>query len=172
MTDEPVFGPEPLDDRHTLVGFSCGLPALDRYLTERALGDQRSEKSRTYVISQAGRVVGYFTVAAAGVEPQRATARAGKGQGAQAIPAILIARLAVDARYQGRGFGEALLVEALARAAHVADTIGARVVLVHAKDDSAVGFYARYGFEPSPTDPLHLMLLMKDVRLSLGMSRG
>ena len=73
----------------------------------------------------------------------------------------------MDREYQGCGVGEALLVEALARSLAAAEVIGARVVLVHAKDETARGFYERYGFEPSPTDALHLMMLMKDVRKSL-----
>lgn len=80
---------------------------------------------------------------------------------------ILLARLAVDTAEQGRGLGEAMLVEALARSCEAAGMIGARAVLVHAKNDEARAFYARYGFEPSPTDPLHLMLLMKDARKTL-----
>ena len=167
MNAERILGPEPLGERHEVDSFDCRVRSLNEYLKERALPDQRAEKSRTYVVSRGDRVVGYFSLAAAAVEPETATDRAAKGQGRQMIPAILLARLGVDRRDQGQGLGQALLIEALRRAANAAETIGARVVLVDAFDDSARRFYLRYGFEPSPTDPLHLMLLMKDIRKSV-----
>jgi GNAT superfamily N-acetyltransferase len=164
---EPLVGPEPLGPHHELEGFHCGVPALDAYLKERALTDQKAEKSRSYVAARGRRAVAYFSLAAAGVEPEDATTRPATGQGRQPIPVVLLARLAVDLHEQGRGLGEAMLVDALRRCAQAADTIGARAVLVHAKDERARGFYVRYGFEPSPTNPLHLVVLMKDVRVSL-----
>lgn len=164
---EPLVGPEPLDVRHELEDFHCGVPALDAYLKERALTDQRAEKSRTYVATRGRRAVAYFSLAAASVEPEDATSRLTKGQGRQPIPVVLLARLAVDLQEQGQGLGEAMLVDALRRCAQAADVIGARAVLVHAKDERARGFYVRYGFEPSLTNPRHLIVLMKDVRVSL-----
>ena len=80
---------------------------------------------------------------------------------------ILLARLAVDSSEQRRGLGRAMLVEAVVRCARVADIIGARAVLVHAKDPHARRFYEKHCFEPSPSNPLHLIVLMKDVRRSL-----
>jgi predicted N-acetyltransferase YhbS len=112
-------------------------------------------------------VIGYFGVAAASIEPKNATSRAACGQGRQPIPAVLLGRLAVDVSIQGNGIGGALLVEALMRAAAASRAIGARVVLVHALDERARRFYMHYGFEPSPTDSLHLMVLMKDLRKTI-----
>jgi predicted N-acetyltransferase YhbS len=86
---------------------------------------------------------------------------------AHPIPVILLARLAVDRRFQGKGLGAGLLKDALLRALNAADAIGIRAVLVHAKDSSATTFYAHFGFAPSPTDPLHLMLLIKDIKHAL-----
>ncbi len=167
MAGDPIFGPEALSSEHQLDEFDCGAPSLNDYLKRRAASDQSAEKSRTYVVCRGSRVIGFFSLAAASVEPAEATARAVKGQGKQPIPAVLIGRLAVDSAEQGGRLGEALLLEALAKAAYAAHTIGARVVLVHALDDRARAFYTRYGFEPSPTDPLHLMMLMKDIRKSI-----
>lgn len=167
MPVDPLFEPEPLQKHHEVEGFDCGVDSLNDYLRRRALADQAAEKSRTYVTCRGIRVVGYFSIAAASVEPDSATARAGKGQGKQLVPAILIGRLAVERAEQGRGAGEALLLEALRKSAHAAQTIGARAVIVHAIDARAREFYARYGFEPSPVDSLHLMMLMKDVRASI-----
>lgn len=167
MPAEATFGPEPLTSDHSFEGFDCGLASLNEYLVRQALADQRAEKARTYVVVGDDRVAGYFTLAASSISPSDATSRAARGQGAQSIPAVLFGRLAVDTRFQGRGIGEALLVEALARSAAAAEAIGARVVLVNAVNECAKAFYTRYGFEPSPTDPLHLIMPMKDIRTTL-----
>ena len=168
VSADPSEISEPLRPDSDVAAFACGSANLDEYLVTRAMSDQRAHKSRTYVAVEGTRVVGYYTLAAAGVEPEQATARARKGQGDQPVPAILLARLAVDADHQGCGLGEALLLEALRRSVTASETIGARVVLVHAADARARTFYQRYGFEAAPTSPLHLMLLMKDVRATLG----
>jgi predicted N-acetyltransferase YhbS len=164
LSAEALLGPELLDAAHAVATFDCCVSALNDYLARQALADQRADKTRTFVATRGGRVAGFFSLAAASVEPESAIARLAKGQGAQAIPVILLARLAVDLSEQGRGVGRGLLVEALARCAQAADIIGARAVLVHAKTARARAFYARFGFEASPTNPLHLVILMKDAR--------
>jgi predicted N-acetyltransferase YhbS len=161
---------EPLTERHDVKGFDCGVAALDRYLKRQALRDQQADKAQTMVAVQGDRVVAYFSLAAASIEPDAATPRAARGQGSQPIPAILLARLAVNRSEQQRGLGRAMLVEALARSAQAADAIGARLVLVQAKDERVRGFYEHFGFEASPTGDLQLMLLMKDIRKSLGLA--
>ena len=83
------------------------------------------------------------------------------------MPAILLARLAVDREHQGAGLGRSLLQDVLLRCVDAAEAIGARVLLVHAKHDTAKHWYMRYGFEESPTDSLHLLMLLKDVRAFL-----
>lgn len=169
MTYRP---PEPLDAGHRLDDFSCEEPALNDWLRRYARTAQASGSARIYVVTTVSApkdVIGYYGLAAASVSPDAATIRAPKGQPqAQDIPAILLARLARDHRHAERGVGASLLQDALLRAAEAADQIGARVVLVHAKHEVARAFYVKYGFEESPTDPLHLMLLMKDVRRYLG----
>jgi GNAT superfamily N-acetyltransferase len=109
-------------------------------------------------------VRGYYSLAAGSVAPEEASERVRKRQPRYRIAVILLARLAVDRTLQGRGVGAGLLKDALLRAADAADTIGARALLVHAKDDEARRFYEHFGFEPSPTDPLHLFLVMKDLK--------
>lgn len=161
---------EPLTERHDAEGFDCGVAALDRYLKRQALRDQQADKAQTMVAVQDDRVVAYCSLAAASIEPDAATPRAARGQGAQPIPAILLARLAVDRSEQQRGLGRAMLLEALARSAQAADAIGARLVLVQAKDERVRGFYQHFGFERSPTGDLQLMLLRKDIRKSLGLA--
>jgi GNAT superfamily N-acetyltransferase len=158
---------EPLNASHEVLAFDCGDAALNDYLAKRALPDQQAEKSRTYVARRGSRVAGFFGLAAGSVRPEETTERMGRGQGRQAIPVILLTRFAVDRSEQRRGLGEAMLVEALGKCAQAADSIGARAVLVHAKNEQAQRFYTKYGFEPSPTNPLHLALLMKDIRKTL-----
>ena len=165
---DPLVGPEPLETSHTVDGFDCGIVALNDYLASQAFADQRAGKSRTYVAARSGRVVAYFSLAAASITPDAATERAAEGQGAQGIPAILLARFAVDRSEQGRGVGRATLVDALARCAQAADVVGVRVVLVHAKEDDSRTFYLKHDFEASPVNPLQLMILIKDVRKTLG----
>lgn len=113
-------------------------------------------------------MVGYYALAAGSVEHEQTPERVTKGLAKHPILVILLARLAVDRREWGRGLGAALLKDALIRAAAAAEEIGVRAVLVHAKDDDARAFYERFEFEPSPTDPLHLFLLMKDIKKATG----
>lgn len=160
--------PEPLAKHHRFDGFRCGEPALDDWLRRHARAAQSSDSARVFVatLEDGETVVGYYAVAAAQVAPEDATERALKGQPrARPVPAILLARLAVDESHQGAGVGRSLLQDALLRCAEAADVIGARVLLVHAKHEAARTWYLQFGFEESPSDPLHLLMLLKDVRL-------
>lgn len=162
--------PEPLAKQHGLDAFACGEPALDDWLRRHARAAHLSDSARVYVTTLLDglTVIGYHALAAAQVAPQDATARARRGQPrARPVPAIILARLAVDHRHQGAGVGRSLLQDALLRCATAAEAIGARVLLVHAKNEAARRWYERYGFEASPTDPLNLQLLLKDLRAQL-----
>lgn len=162
--------PEPLGKQHRVDDFDCGEPALDDWLKRHALGAQASGSARVFVatLDDEETVVGYYALAAAQVAPDEATARALKGQPrARPIPAILLARLAVDREHQRAGLGRSLLQDVLLRCVDAAEAIGARVLLVHAKHEAAKAWYGQFDFEESPTDPLHLMMLMKDVRAFL-----
>ncbi len=162
--------PEPLARHHRFDDFRCGEPALDDWLQRYARAAQASDSARVFVVmpEDGETVVGYYAIAAAQFAPEEATERALKGQPrARPVPAILLARLAVDERHQGAGLGRSLLRDVLLRCVEAADVIGARVLLVHAKHDAAKAWYLRFGFEESPTDPLHLLMLLKDVRAFL-----
>lgn len=165
--DLPLAGPVPLEAQHQIADFDCGAPALNTYLTKYALQNQRSRSARTYVVTRGECVMGYYTLAAASARREETPARVAKGLAAHPVPVILLARLAVDNTAKGKGLGAGLLKDALLRAAAAADIIGCRAVMVHAKDEAAKSFYQRFGFEPSPSDPLRLFLLMKDIRASL-----
>lgn len=170
MYDSSILGPEPLAATHVVELFNCGIASLNDYLVRRALSDQSASKSRTYVVARGERVIGFFSLAVAAVEPADATMRAAKGQGNQPIPAILLARLAVDLQERGKHIGEALLVEALRKSIAASKIVGARLVLAHALDETTRNFYLKYGFEQSPCHDLHVMILMKDVKKSYGMA--
>jgi GNAT superfamily N-acetyltransferase len=168
--DEPAhpFGVvEKLGPHHDLLSFHCGKPSLDDWLRRFALTSQQSDSSRTYVLHRQLELLGYYSLAAAAVSHEEAPARIAKGLAKHPIGVILLARLAVQQTQQRKGIGKILLSDALYRAATAADIIGARAVLVHALDDEAIRFYARFGFAPSPLEPKQLMLLMKDLRASL-----
>jgi GNAT superfamily N-acetyltransferase len=164
----PLSTVEPLASSHDLRDFDCGAHAsLSDWLKRFAWVNQQSETSRTYVVHRAGRVVAYYSIATGSVRREDAPARIAKGLAHHPLPVILLTRLAVDQAEQGAGLGKALLKDALIRIAAAADIVSARAVLVHAIDAEAAAFYRRFGFEPSPTNDLHLMLLMKDLRAGL-----
>lgn len=158
--------PEPLRGEHDLTGFSCGEPSLDQWLRKHARQAEAGGSSRVFVTTVGGsEVAGFHALAAASVEPADASARLAKGQSrGHPVPVILLARLAVDREHQGRGVGRSLLQDAVLRAGAAAESIGARALTVHAVGEDARRWYEQFGFEPSPTDPHHLILLMKDMR--------
>lgn len=162
--------PAVLTQDHNVDGFDCGSATLTEWLVKYALAAQGAGTSRVFVTldTDANRVVGYYAVAASQVRYEAAGERIRKGVGRHPIPVILLARLAVDGRHQGKGLGAALLTDALRRVGLAASEIGARALLIHAESPSAKAFYLKYAeFEESPTDPLHLTLLMKDLRKAL-----
>lgn len=159
----------PLDGSHDLVPFDCGQEPLNRYLQRFALTNQKAGAARTYVVcSEEGGVVGYYSLSVGSVSHAETPGRISRGLARHPIPVMLLARLAVDGRKQGAGLGRALLKDALLRTHQAAGIAGIRALLVHAKDDRARNWYRRFDFEPSPTDPYHLFLLMKDLRALLG----
>ena len=144
--------------------FDCGQTALNQYLQRFAWSNQKANSAQTYVAVCAGEVVGFYSLAVGSVEPRVATPRVTHGLPKQAVPVMLLARLAVDHAHQGIGLGSALLKDALQRTARAADIAGIRALLVHAKDEEARNWYLQWEFEPSVTDPLHLYLLLKDLK--------
>ena len=154
---------EKLRREHLLNSFDCGKEDLNRFLKRQAWNSQQAHSAQTYVLVKDLRVLGYYSLAAGSVTHEEATERVRKGLARHPIPVILLARLAVDASVHGKGLGSALLKDALLRTAQAADTIGARALLVHAKDDGAKAFYEHFTFEASPSDPYHLLLTMKDL---------
>lgn len=159
----PYQGPELLASSHDVDRFDCGNESLNHWLRQRAPRNQREGSSRAWVVTDGIQVVGFYASAAAAVARTEATTRAARNQ-PNPLPAMLLGRLAVDRDHQGKGLAAALLKHFLLKALEVAELTGLRLVLVHAKDSVAAGFYRHYGFEPSPVDDLTLMLLIKDIK--------
>jgi GNAT superfamily N-acetyltransferase len=162
---------EALAADHETEAFDCGSPAQTDWLRKHALQAQQAGTSRAYVTCPVGtrQVVGYHALAAGSVERQAAPERVQRGTGQHHIPVILLTRLGVDVKEQGRGLGKALVKDALQRAAVAGNDIGVRAVLIHAESEQARDFSMHLAeFEPAPTDPLHLFLLMKDLRATIG----
>ena len=159
---------EKLRREHMLDAFDCGKEDLNRFLKRQAWNNQQAHSAQTYVLAKDLTVFGYYSLAAGSVTHDEAAERIKKGLARHPISVILLARLAVDQSLHGKGIGATLLKDALIRTAQAADTIGARALLVHAKDDAAKTFYEHFDFEPSAGDPYHLMLIMKDLLRIVG----
>ncbi len=164
MSSAELEVPVPLQRSHKCDDFDCGSPPLNDYLTRFAWTNQQSGAARTYVACRGKRVVGYYSLAFGSIENQAASPRVRKGLARHPIPIMLLARLAVDVTEHGQGIGKGLLKDALLRTLQAADIGGLRALIVHANDAQAKAFYKKFGFESSPLDQFHLMLLLKDVR--------
>jgi GNAT superfamily N-acetyltransferase len=162
--------PALITNGHDARNFDCGNRALNEYLLKYALANTAAGLARTFVTTPPNEpgVAGYFSIAAGSVERQQVPERVAQGTPQHPVPVALLARLAVDKRFQGQKLGEGLLKHALLKMWEASKIIGIRAILVHAKDQRAAEYYARHGFVPSPVNSLHLMLLMKDVAKTLG----
>lgn len=151
----------PLTETHDVDGFSCGEAVLDEWLKRRALANNVAGASRTYVVAEPNLLVcGYYAIAAGSVARERAS-RGVRRNMPDPIPVLVLGRLAVDERHQGRRLGAALLKDAVQRAQGVALQVGVRALLVHALHDKARAFYLQYGFQDTPLDPMTLLLPLK-----------
>ena len=162
----PLLPPEPLADRHEIGDFSSGEASLDGWLRRRAKANQVSGASRTYVVCEEKRVIGYYALASGAITVESAPGRLKRNM-PNPIPVAVLARLAVDRSWQGRGIGRALFRDAARRIAHAAETIGIRGIVVHAISEDARKFYLALGFDPSPGEPMTLMVTVSDVRSAL-----
>jgi hypothetical protein len=162
----------PLAKTHVVAGFDCGSAAQSDWLVRHALQAHQSGTSRVYVVDGdvdgVPRVAGYYALAAGSVSPATAPQRLAQGAGRYHQPVVILTRLGVDLSCQGAGLGRALVVDALRRVALASEVIGVRALLIHCENDAARDFYLRLAkFDASPTDPMHLSLLIKDLRKTL-----
>lgn len=162
----------PLTKSHAVADFDCGSSAQSAWLARHALQAQQAGTSRVYVVTRKEdderKVLGYYALAAGSVAPEGIPQRLAQGAGRYSQPVVILTRLGVDLSAQGTGLGKGLVVDALRRVAAASEVIGVRALLIHCEDDGARDFYQHLAkFDVSPTDPLHLFLLMKDLRKAL-----
>ena len=162
-----LTAPQPINPSPQLSVFDCGRPLLDPWLRRRAARNESAGASRTYVVGEGARVVGYYSLSSGSVECHLAPGKVRRNM-PDPIPVMLIGRLAVDKSHQGTGLGRALLKDAILRALKAAQIVGTRALLVHALDEDAKRFYSHNGFLASPIDPLVLMLPLDSARKAIG----
>lgn len=153
---EAVEAPRPLGPDCDSSGFDSGQPALDTWLRRNALKSQSSGAARTYVITSGPAVIGYYALAVGSVAREQATGPVRRNM-PDPVPVMLLARLAIDRHWQGRGLGAALLRDAVLRTVQAAEIAGIRAMLVHAVSTDAALFYRYFGFQPGPGSEFRLM---------------
>lgn len=158
--------PEPLAASHETGSFSSGAASLDAWLKSRAMKNQETGASRTFVVCEGRRVVAYYALASSAIAVHEAPGRFRRNM-PNPIPVVVLGRLAVDHSFQGKGIGRALVRDAGLRVIQAADTIGIRGLIVQALTDEAKVFYERLGFEPSPLDSMLLMITLADMKACL-----
>ena len=149
-----LASPEPLTTEHQTEAFDSGQAVLDNWLRRRALANQSTGASRSYVVCEGKRVVAFYAFASGAIAQANLS---------EPIPIVVLARLAVDRAYQGHGLGRAMFRDAALRVVQAADTIGIRGIIVHAISDDARRFYIALGFDPSPSDAMTLMVTLRDL---------
>ena len=162
-----LLAPEPLDGEHDVSAFSCGKQVLDNWLKTRALSNQQRGFTAVMVVHEAGKVAGYYGLAPTAVVPSILPRSIRTGQPPNPIPCLLLAQLAVDQAWSGKGIGTALVQHALLRCVEAARLIGGRALIVNAVDEEAALFWRRRGFIPSKDDPLVLFRTIADIAASL-----
>lgn len=167
-----AFAIEKLARHQAVEEFDCGQAALNRFLLRFALPGQYANASQTYVGLADAEIVGFYTLVVSEVAYADAPERLTKGLARHPVPLMLLARLAVSVRWQGQGVGAGLLKDAMRRTVRVAEIVGIRALAAHAKDDAARAFYEHFGFVSSPTDPLHVFLLTKDLQRVVSRNNG
>jgi GNAT superfamily N-acetyltransferase len=163
--------PQPLDRDHELAGFVCASTEQTEWLVRHARQSTASGSTKVFVVTSAGspQVVAFYAWTMAQLDAEAAPERLRKGAGRYPQPVALLARLGVHRDHEGHGLGAALLRDVIQRAAAISDEIGCRGLLVHCESADARSFYLHLipELEPSPTDELHLVLLLKDIKKTL-----
>ncbi|MHB1216265.1 MAG: GNAT family N-acetyltransferase [Thiobacillus sp.] len=161
-----LSAPEPLTDHHDIEAFASGAESLDTWLKRRAMKNQLTGASRTFVACEGVRVMAYYALASSAITAADAVGHFRRNM-PNPIPVVVLGRLAVDRSLHGRGVGRALVRDAGHRVMQAADTIGIRGMVVQALSPEAKAFYERVGFDPSPLDPMLLMVTLDELKSSL-----
>ena len=169
-------GIEALAPDHQLEAIDCESDAQTIWLQRNARQAHAAGSPCVYVVcrSESRLVVGYYALAAGSVEHGAAPPRVTKGLGRYPIPVVILTRLGVNRSEQGKGLGSSLLRDAFLQVALISERVGVRTLLIHAESAAVAEFYQRLdeGFEASPTDPLQLVLLIKDLRRAIRDASG
>ncbi len=166
MRQPRLSAPKLLNDTHDLAGFTSGEPTLDDWLRKRARPNLASGASRTFVVANVARVVGYYALAFGSVAASLATGKLRRNM-PDPIPVVVLGRLAVDQSCKGKGIGRGTVRDAGRRVLTAGEAIGIRALLVHAISDEAKAFYLALGFAESPLEPMTLMLGIEELKHSL-----
>lgn len=161
-----ITPPTELNENHDVSDFNSGNQTLDDWLTRRALKNQGSGASRTFVICQGNQVIGYYALASGSVERSHVSTNLAKNM-PDPIPVTILGRLAIDQRFQNQRLGAGLLRDAILRTLNVSQHIGIRAMLVHAISEDAKQFYLKFGFQESVIDPMTLLVSLKTLRAHL-----
>lgn len=166
-----LSSPEPITASHDVSEFSCGKPALDRWLQTRALSNQEKGFTAVIVVHEDNRVVGYYGLAPTAIVPGRLPRSIRTGQPPDPVPCLLLGQLATDHRWKGKGIGTGLVKHALQRCVTAASLIGGRALIVNAVDEEAAAFWLRRGFVASKDDPQVLFRTIADIAASNSAAR-
>ena len=166
MMLDTLSAPEPIGAGHNLDLFDCGVASLNEWLKKRALKNESKKASRTYVVVDGAKVIGYYCLAAGAVALSQAPRQLTRNM-PDPIPVLVLGRLAVDLAYQGKGLGRALLRNAVLRTLQAGQIAGIAALLVHTLSEEAKGFYLSCGFRESPIQPMTLCLRLADASVGL-----
>ncbi|MBN9071532.1 MAG: GNAT family N-acetyltransferase [Rhizobiales bacterium] len=162
-----LSAPEPIAASHDVSTFSCGKPALDRWLKTRALSNQEKGFTAVIVVHEDNRVAGYYGLAPTAIVPGRLPRSIRTGQPPDPVPCLLLGQLATDERWKGKGIGTGLVKHALQRCVAASSLIGGRALMVNAVDEEAAAFWLRRGFIASKDNPLVLFCAISDIAASI-----
>lgn len=162
-----LTAPEPLNLNHRLDVFSSGEETLDHWLKNRAMGNQKTGASRTFVTASDNTVMGYYALSTGIITTNQAVGKFRQNMPTD-IPVVLLSRLAVDANVKGFGVGRALVKDAALRVIQASGLVGIRRMVVHALSVDAKRFYEHVGFVSSPLDSMMLMVTLADLQLAIG----
>ncbi len=167
LSESQVRPPEKLLPAHDLTRFDCGEPSFDDWLRRQAARNEAGGAARTYVVCCGETVAGYYSLAVGAVAHAGSSGRVKRNM-PDPIPVMILARLAVDREFQGRGIGVAMLRDAVLRTLQAAEIAGIRALLVQAISERAMHFYESNGFRPSPLDPMTVMITLEEVGRTAG----
>jgi len=161
-----INAPCPITGTHHVASFDCGDTTLNDWLQRRAIKNENSGASRTFVVCEDNTVIGYYSLAVGAIAREETSGKIRRNM-PDPIPVMVLGRLAVDANWQGKQIGTGMLKDAIQRTLIVAEQAGIRALLVHALSDKARSFYRHWGFHESPTNDMTLMITLDEARKAM-----